>query len=78
MEVHVVLYCVLSFVSCMLASQSLDLAGSRGHTMDDHNVQLVPLMVLTAAFGDFLLGEVFHSWNFCLDSCAQTCFYKFL
>ena len=46
--------------------------------MKDHNFQLVPPMVLALAFGDLLHGEVFNSWNFCLDFFAQPFFYKLL
>ena len=51
-------------VSCMQASQSLDLTGSQRHSMEDHDVELLPLLVPALASGDVSQAEVIDSWNF--------------
>ena len=52
------------FVSCMQASQSLDLTGSQRHSMEDHDVELLLPLVPAVASGDVPQAEVIDSWNF--------------
>jgi hypothetical protein len=46
----------------MQASQSLDLIGSQRHSMEEHDVELLPTLVPAVPSSD--ISEVIDSWNF--------------
>ena len=54
---------VSKLVSCMHASQSLDHIGSQRHSMEEHDVELLPSLVPALPIGDIPQAEVIGSWN---------------